>query len=274
MRIQVTVAAAVGACLLACASAADRNLKEAYPLPEVPQGYVTPGDRADYISVHFWDRAVYPECDTVTPGLEQAFADYVSIIGVAGASDSIATGVERLVEAGGRERILELAEKYLYEADSPMRSERLFRYFLEATPDMPRSAGLLEIVMKNREGSRAADFKYTTPAGEEGTLSGFASASDTPVVVYFFDSECDVCKGLIEPVAGMAAGRYRVLAVCPEGNAEKFDDVLPLFPADWTVVRDCGEIDGEDLYDFPAMPTVYVLSPDMTVLGKDVRVRQ
>lgn len=243
---------------------------ENYPLPSVPSEITEPHARASVICARFWDNALFPAGvpDSVTPALEQAMANFIAIASMADTPDSVSVGIRRMIEKGGLDRSMNLAEHYLYDPNSPLRSEETFLLFLNEAPQWERTEMLRDQVMKNRVGTRAADFPYVDAKGRKGTLNGFVKAHGE-TFVYFFDSECDVCKALI-PTAAEAAGERAVLAVCPEVNATKFDEALSLFPADWTVVRDLGEIDANDLYIFPALPSVYLLDSDLTVQAKDL----
>lgn len=252
-------------------AADNKPATENYPLPSIPAEITDPAERASVAVAHFWDGAtVNVEADSVTPALEQAMSNFLAIAAMGAAPDSIGKGVGVILSKGGEGLIMPLAEHYLYDPNSPMRSEELFLLFLDRAPQWERTEALREQIMKNRVGTPAADFRYVDAKGRQGSLAEFVGKHGG-AFVYFFDSECNVCKSMI-PSAAEAAGSKAVLAVCPEANAKKFSETLELFPADWTVVRDLGEIDGEDLYIFPALPSVYVIAPDMTVLAKDLPI--
>ncbi len=238
----------------------------------MPSEITEPHARASVISAHFWDNAQFPANapDSVSPALEQALANFLSVAFLADETDSVRSGIRILLEKGGADRTMSLAEHYLYDPNSPMRSEETFLLFLNEAPDWYRTPMLLPEVLKNRVGSPGADFPYVDAAGKRGSLKEYV-ATHGETLVYFFDSECEVCKALIPTAAEVAADRP-VLAVCPEANAGKFNEVIKLFPKDWTVVRDLGLIDSNDLYIFPALPSVYIFGPDMTVLAKDLQL--
>lgn len=258
---------------ISASCAADKKPAEAtpaeqFPLPSISASVTNPTERASIASSRFWDEAVLaPGVDTVTPALEQAMANFISIAALGADPDSIARGVRTLLSKAPEEMIMPLAEHYLYDPNSPMRSEETFLIFLEEAPRWVRSEALREQVMKNRVGTLAADFPYVTSKGRRSTLGEFVREHGE-TAVYFFDSECEVCKALIPSAQAAAAGRP-VLAVCPEVNADSLESVLPLFPADWTVARDLGKIDSEDLYIFPALPSLYIIAPDRRVIAKD-----
>lgn len=243
---------------------------ELYPLPSVSPSITEPHERASVICAHFWDDATFlsSPADSVSPALEQAMANFSAIASMASETDSVRTGIREMLRKGGTDRIMPLAERYLFDPNSPLRSEETFLLFLEAAPEWERTELLRPQVLKNRVGTQAADFPFIDSKGHKSTLSEFVKAHGE-TFVYFFDSECNVCKQLI-PRADEAAGERAVIAICPEFNAAEFDKDLSLFPERWTVARDLGEIDSEELYIFPALPSAYVISPSMTVIAKDL----
>lgn len=245
---------------------------EDYPLPSVSASIKDPHERASSICARFWDGAVFPgadvPADSVSPALEQAMANFAAIASMASETDSVSQGVRQMILKGGIDRVMPLAERYLYDPNSPLRSEETFLLFLREAPQWERTELLMPQVLKNRVGTHAANFPYVDAKGHQGTLYDFLSAHGE-TLVYFFDSECNVCKSLIPRAQEAAEGRA-VLAICPEANAKAFNEVLTLFPEDWTVVRDTGEIDDSELYIFPALPSAYILSPSAEVLAKDL----
>ncbi len=239
-------------------------------MPSVPSEITEPHERASVICARFWDDARFLDSapDSVSPALEQAMANFAAIATMADSPDSVSLGIRKMIQKGGQERVMNLAERYLFHPNSPMRSEETFLLFLDAAPGWERSGMLREQVLKNRVGTPAADFPFVDSRGRKGTLSEFVKTHGE-TFVYFFDSECNVCKSLI-PRAAEAAGERAVLAVCPEVNAAQFEEDLTLFPEEWTVVRDLGQIDADDLYIFPALPSAYLIAPDLTVQAKDL----
>lgn len=241
---------------------------DSFPLPAIPSELREPELRANYAVEHFWDSAIMP--DSTSPAFEQAFANFLGIAAVANDSASLCRSLCTLMEtAPNVDAVMEVAEHYLYDPDSPMRDEELFIRFLLHAPHDARREALMEQALKNRVGTRAADFgTLNARTGMQSKLSNLVRGE---TLVYFFDSKCNVCRSLIPKVEDMANGR-RVIAVCPASEDEDMDEALLLIPDNWTVVTDGGEIDRLSLYEFPALPSLYILAPDMTVVAKDVRM--
>ncbi len=266
---------AISLLLASCAakpqtSDSDSRATESYPLPAVAKSITLPEQRASAAAAAFWDNAVFAPGDEVSAGLEQALSNFFAIAVIADDDQSVRSGIATLLRKGGIDRIMPVAERYLYEPNSPLRNEELFIRFLEGAPQWYRSEALLEQALKNRMGTIAADFTFVDTNGTRSSLSEFVTRNGK-TLVYFFDSECEICKELI-PYANDAAGSMAVLAICPDRNASQFDATAKLFPANWTVGRDLGTIDRDERYIFPALPSAYVIGPDMTVICKDLQL--
>lgn len=246
---------------------------DSFPLPAVPQQLTIPEERAAYAAEHFWDHALLP--DSATAGLEQAMANFGPITDMA-ADTAAATRAARALIARADtprrfEAVMEVAEHYLFDANSPVRNEELFIRLLQAAPQLSeRRAALLEQSLKNRRGTTAASFAMVLTDGRRTTLA--AEVAKAPrTLVYFFDTECPTCKEMIPRVAGMAAELdAQVVAVAPQANAGAMESVRDFFPAEWTVGSDLGDIDNSSLYFFPALPSTYLLDSRLTVLAKDL----
>lgn len=261
--------------LLLAATACSKSTQpvvESYPLPSVPSSVTDPGERASIVCAHFWDDAQFPDppTDTISSELEQAMANFATIASLATSTDSVAAGVKEMLRKGGVDHIMPLAENYLYFSSSPMRNEEIFLLFLQEAPEWYRSEILLEEVMQNRVDSPAADFEFIDSKGKKGSLSSFV-AQRGETLIYFFDSLCETCKEKIPAAEELADGRA-LLAVCPEAYADDFALAAKQFPKGWTVVRDLGAIDADELYQLPDMPTVYIVGADGTVQAKRPRI--
>lgn len=107
------------------------------PLPAVPDSLRTASARASYLLAHFWDTMDFRDTLRGRDGVlvEQTLVNFLSVFPLA--SDEARTaGVGNLMrraeaDAPGYRLLAELAEKYLYESDSPMFCEDYFILFLE-----------------------------------------------------------------------------------------------------------------------------------------------
>ena len=173
------------------------------PLPNVPAVLQTPTDRANYIIAHFWDAMDF--CDTFRSYnrnfMEQNFSNFISVFPYAD-EQAQRTAVETLLdkaEADSAAYVLlrEIAEKYLYEPNSPMLSEDYYILFLERFINSTilgeygtiRLHRQLDAARKNRPGMVAADFAYMTREGSNATLH--KTATDGDMLLIFYDPDCE-----------------------------------------------------------------------------------
>lgn len=171
---------------------------------------------------------------------------------------------------------------YLGSPSSSVRNESLYLQYLETllkVPDIPedlseRSMERLRKTKLNQEGTIANDFDYIDRNGREGSLHHF-KANQTMLI--FYDPECPHCPEIIERIArnpkvnaAIKSGAMKVLAVYTEGKKDVWESTNDDFPDIWTIAYDQTGILDAELYDIPAMPTVFLLDADKRVLIKDM----
>lgn len=279
------------------AEAADSNgtVAAGLPLPALPASLVTPAERAAYVLEHFWDALDFsnPALTADTASMEQNFSNFLSVFPLADASGREA-GAEALVKKasaageGPLTLVAFLAEKYLWNPNSPMYSEEHYIPFLKAElaaaatdPAVrERYAWQLETAMKNRPGTRATDFRLVTRDGRRTTLSALCKNVGATILI-FYDPACDNCREILSGlaadrlIAGLAAeGSLSVLAVYAEGDRGAWDSTKASLPEAWTVAMARDDIQDRELWVLRAMPTICLLSPADTVLLKDCMPEQ
>ena len=177
-------------------------------------------------------------------------------------------------------RFLTLAEKYLYDPNSPYRNDERYLLFLQyATTHQladyttnPRYQKHYAMVQKNRVGHKATDFTYTTQTGEVGHLYGVQSQY---ILLFFHDPNCEECQLVKQQLASQhahfAQKGVQVVAVYIDDEVEAWQKAQ--YPSAWLSVY-APEIDKQDLYDIKALPTLYLLNTRKLVLLKDVRLEE
>lgn len=137
-----------------------------------------------------------------------------------------------------------------------------------------RPRWLLEIALKNRPGSPAADFAFKGRDGAPSTLYDVLAGGDTNLLLVFYDPDCDHCREVMERMAAdprIAGGDVRVLAVYSGDDSELWERTAPGLPEAWVVGYDDGAIEDSSAYYIPAPPTLYLIAPDGTVLQKEMK---
>lgn len=270
------------------AEGGDTLRRYAVPLP--PAMIVEPEARAAYVAEKYWNAFDFRDTAWIadTASLEQAFANYVGALTYAPRETAAASlrDMLRRSEVEGRmyRRLAELAERYLYEPNSPMRDYELYAEALDAMLASPvldtlekiRPAHQRAMIGKNRVGAVAADIRYETPDGRQGALSRLR----TPYVLLFFhDPDCGMCRQLTMQLdaspllRGLIDGaRLMVLTVYPDEDGQAWRAHAAEMPQrGWVHGWDRTQrIREQELYDVRARPALYLLDGRRRVLLKDV----
>ena len=259
----------------------------AFQLPEIPVVLTEPTERCAWLLEHFWDKFNFADTNLIHhPEVsEQAFADFISVLPHGRPAD-IEKGIGILIKkAAYSPKIFNyfagLAEKYLYDPNSPARNDELYIPFLEkllrspilSRTDKIRPAYQLEMTQKNRPGTIATDFDYTLLSGKQQSLL------QTPaefLLLVFYDPECDHCQEILQGLITSSAihqliahHKLTVLAIYTEANIPYWQSKRQQLPANWIVGHDREKIKNQNLYDLKAMPSLYLLNRTKQVLLKD-----
>lgn len=281
--------AAAGSDTLVC----EADTLDGLAIPRVPSKITAQAAVAGYAILHYWDNMDFGDtartCDDTF--MERHFGRYLSAFPYAGPEEA-RMSVERLMRRAQADtvsycRVLEVAERFLTSPNSVMRNEELYSLFLEAATEgrfldrarMVRVEAQMADVRKNRRGTAATDFAIEGRDGSRTTLYGEAREGQLRLVV-FYDPECEHCHeimGMLGESEGLAAavaeGAVRAMAVYADGDRKVWAcDDTPV-PAGWLCgISPGGEVADGELYALPAMPVIYLLAPDNTVLLKDATV--
>lgn len=288
-------------CLVACsgnpkrggeaAEGADAPSQE-FALPQVPVVLTSPEERAAYVLSHFWDNL--PLNDTAychhAELMEQNVVNFLSLLPVAD-EEARAEGFRRTLQTVAADSVTfrlvtGIVARYLDDPNSPMRNEEQYIIYLESLlgsslldeAERLRPAYRLQQARKNRKGTKAADFSFIDRAGRTGRLYDTQASL---LLLVFYDPACDHCAEILRDVdespvvAGMLADRrLTLLAVYTEGDRELWDKTKQSLPRSWHVGFDTTRIVERELYSLPAMPVLYLLNQDKTVLLKDASLSE
>lgn len=261
-------------------------------LPAVPDSLRTPAERADYILLHFWDAMDWSDTTAVNDArwMEQTFVNFASLIPYASSPAALEEAFGRLFDAAkyntdAYKLILNLADRYLYEPESPMFDEEAYITVLDAVLAdncidetlLSRYEYQLDEAKKNRRGTLAADFPLTMLSGGSSTLRELISGADETLVM-FYDAECDHCIEVIYMLgssqalkARVESGELRVVAVYFEGDESMLPEVRRLIPGWWVSAYTPGNpVEEQELYSIRRLPTLYLVGSDGIVKAKDV----
>ncbi len=260
-----------------------------YVLPKVPGMISDPEEQARYLAQHFWDS--FDFADTTNIGnadyTEQAFTNYVQVLlnipHEVGDESIRAMFRKAAADKDMFQHFAELSEKYLFEPNSPFRDDEYYITVLEsvlANPSLDqweriRPGEQLRMALKNRAGTPAADFRYTLESGATGTLYGLKA----PYTLVFINNPgCTACKETMQQVQAspmltqlIGDGTVKVLAIYPDEDLAEWHKYAPHMPQGWINSYDKQlKMKKDELYDLKAIPTLYLLDTDKTVMLKDV----
>ena len=180
-----------------------------FTLPAIPQIMVAPEQRAEFLVKHYWDNVNFADTNYIHhPEItEQAWVDYCDILNhvpLKTAQEAIRKTIDRTnVDKKVFAYITDLADKYLYDPNSPMRNEEFYIPVLEAMAASPvleeiervRPKARLELAQKNRIGTKAINFTYTLASGAQGSL--YQLNADY-LLLFINNPGCHACTETIE----------------------------------------------------------------------------
>ena len=262
------------AALLLCSFASCR----AYELPEIPERIKSQEGRVDYLCKKYWKGFDF----SASSPDEQTVVDFLTLVSMSSEKASL-KGIKSFYRKSrpypeSLSEVSEIIEKYLYDKYSPLYDEALFECFLKRDGS-PRARYLLDQISNNRAGTKAADFSYFTRDGYRLKLSDNFMKSELLLLI-FYDADCENCKAMFEEFAASKSlssacltDRLEVLAVDVSAEASQW------FQKDQTIPECCDDAMLADndffsagKYLFKAMPALYLLDKDGTVLIKDALI--
>lgn len=295
-------------CLLFCLSLScgrqqktDGFIPQTFPLPNVPSMLEQP-DRLDYILSHYWDAFTSTDrdfpCDSSyvsgvpVEDVEQAFSTYIMLMQqvpleqAQGCMKALVGRMQAVEQADTASNVFEalgtIIEHYLYDPNSPVRDEDIFHAYAKAMADCPllprlqrdEYARQAELTALNSRGTRAADFRFSYRNGRVGSLYGIKADY---TLLFFSNPGCTACKDIIDLLCSSSAldslieeKRLAIVNVYIDESLDEWYSYMPYYPDNWVNVFDHNHIIRDDmLYNVRAIPSLYLLDSDKTVILKD-----
>lgn len=308
MRIrQIAVILLLASLLLACGNPRSSSKKivprnHPFPTAEIPAMLTDPQDRMAWLSDHYWDAFTRTDqlsyCDTglvngvLLEDLEEQMGIFTTLLhqlplnrGVQAMQrfyarlDAFQTAFP---ESNVFPELSALASRYLYDPNSPVRSEDLYRPFVEALSQSrwvpeerrPGYAWDAQMCALNAVGTKAADFPFIDSQGRRRTL--YSIKADITLLI-FGHPDCTACRELVvtmnqypELLDRIGIGELRVVDVYIDEDLDAWKQHVNDYPQAWINGYDPDfRIRTELLYHVRAVPSLYLLDRDKTVLMKD-----
>ena len=277
---------------------------QALPFPDVlpPAMMEDPQDRAEYMAQNMWNSLTDPSrtypCDSLLVSgvrrtdVEQKFANWTQVLGMSSrpvAEKSVSRLYDRALACEKKdtssnvfETFASLVDKYLFDPNSPLRDEdlygayasRLAAYEGYTEVQKEKYARDSRLCALNKVGTKAADFRFADRRGKIRTLYGV----EAPYTLLFFSNPgCEACMSIINvlkedpQISGMiSSGRLKVLNIYIDEDLDAWRSYMPIYPDEWYNGFDPDfVIRNETLYNVRAIPSLYLLDSDKTVLLKD-----
>ena len=273
-----------------------------FPRAEVPKLITEPYERAVWVCEHYWDAFTAPDSfyysDSLTVNgvpleeLEKQVGTYATLLQQVPLEDGVRAMTafcNRLdafqsahPDANLFPQTVALVSRYFYDPNSPVRSEDLYLPFVRrlAASDHidPALRGAYawdsEMCALNRTGTPAADFTFIDTAGR---LRSLYSLKAEWTLLIFGNPDCHACTELQEqmddsPVipALIAEGRLQVVDIYIDEDIDLWKSRRDSYPATWLNGYDPAFVIRTDrIYNVRALPSLYLLDADKTVLLKD-----
>ena len=273
-----------------------------FPSATVPGVITDRAEAAEYMAEHFWDEftdtsSVFA-CDSalvngVRQGdLEQAFSDYAGILEMVDLKQAEAS-VKRLyerIESFERrdtstnvfEAVAALAERYLYDPNSPLRNEDFYLPFVEGLSGYEGFSEVeravygytVQMCSLNRTGEKAADFEFSDKNGNIRSLYGIEAGY---TLLFFSNPGCEACKSIINALESdpavdrlISEKKLAVANIYIDEDIASWYSCMPIYPDNWYNGYDPNLIIRTDLlYNVRAIPSLYLLDCDKRVIMKD-----
>lgn len=277
---------------------------KALPFPDIslPAMMDSPQDRAEYMAEHLWDAFTDPDrdfpCDSLLVSgvqkkeVEQKYANWLQILDMSGL-DVSEKAVKRLYDralacerkdtsSNVLEFFMGLADKYLHDANSPLRNEEHYLHYASRlaqydglSPEMrAKYAYHAQMCSLNRIGTKAADFRF---ADRNGRISSLYSIEAPLTLLFFSNPGCEACMNIINMLKSDAVvsrmisdGTLAVLNMYIDEDIQAWRDYMPVYPQEWYNAFDPDMVIRTDnLYNVRAIPSLYLLDDEKRVILKD-----
>lgn len=261
---------------------------QTFRLPKVPVMLSSPEQQAEFLVNHYWEFTNFADTNMIHHSgiIEQAWANYCDMLNYIPLNMAQSAIKELMTKAGKEKKVYDyltnLADKYLYNPNSPSRNEEFYIPVLESMCDSPllndaekiRPEARLKLAKKNRVGTKAVNFAYTLASGKKGTLY---QISTEYTILFINNPGCHACAETMGQLRSaeiieklLEDRRLSILAIYPDEELDKWKQHAKDYPKDWINGYDKEQtINNKELYDLKAIPTLYLLDKNKVVLLKD-----
>lgn len=269
----------------------ETNKAKTFKYVQVPPIISNQTEALTFLATHFWDNFDFADTSFISlpKELEQAVSNYVDALSRVDSSVSYKSFADVIkkseVDTAMFRYMTDQLQSYVGDPNSPLRNNILHINLLKvllsnANIDPTERIAYehkLKINSKNMKGTRAVDFKYFTRDGHKGSLYGLKSDY---TIIFFNHLGCNACaevKSVLESdeLIGdlLKEKRLTILGIFPDEDKSEWLKDNSQFAKQWINAADTdSQIEKSELYYIPAIPSLYLLDKNKTVILKDSEV--
>ena len=272
----------------------------AFPIVNVPGMITASEERLDYMISHYWDGFFAGNGTTnadyvlgVENGdVEQGVSNFIYLISqipVPEAQTKVADLFSKIEKKQQEDstsvqylRMTEIVSRYLYNPNSPLRSEDLFLPFVEGmlasefTQEEKRAGYEFEAQMcrLNPYGTEAADFYFFDSSGHKRSLHDIKAKF---TVLFFSNPGCNACQEIITELQAFSPldqlitkKQLAIVNIYIDSDEGAWNTYVENYPKNWINGHDRDQlINSDQLYYVRAIPSLYLLDEQKKVIYKD-----
>lgn len=293
--------------LYSCGSGPDKKGGQAKPFPRitVPAMMGQGPSAMEYIAKNYWrpfldSSRVFSQDTSFVGGVSKEqfleacreYAQIVSYIPLKSGIEAQTNFIKKVIVLEREcpqntvfEGVVSFVEGAFYGVNSDFRNEELYLPIAEAlaefehlTPEeREKFAQEAKNCSKNRVGTPAADFNYTTKDGKRSSL--YQTNGDF-TILFFSNPGCTACKDLIVALEqSLAIGkllsenRIAIINIFIDEDLTEWYKYMPIYPQKWiNCYNEDLEIRENNTYDVRAIPSIYLLDSKKRVILKDTHM--
>ncbi len=278
------------------------RMERTFPSVSVPKMITDQEEAAEYASEHFWDDFADTSktwlSDSVRIGgvdrtaFEEKVGMYASLLSMIPLDKArkdvkrFCSQMELFEKQDGSSPVFEesvaMVKRYLFDPNSPVRNEDIYGSLAEAlsvspcVPDSlrPSYAYDAELCALNRAGTPAADFSFVTRDGAKLRLYDIKAEY---TLLFFVNPGCPACAEIIDNLRGnekienmVKGGTLAVVDIYIDDDYASWLRHAGDYPSGWRTGYDKSmTIRNGLLYNVRAIPSLYLLDKNKTVIMKD-----
>jgi thioredoxin-related protein len=286
-------------CILFLASCVEKKRQQteeaesAFTLPAIPSILTTKSQQVDFLAENYWTNFNFKDTTQLRlpQYMDQLFVNYLGFLSQAPSAIGVKS-IKQMMTKAETDSVMfnyfiSLSDKYLGDPNSLIRNEPLYMVVLEKIIASDRVSNTYkiryrhryELTLKNRLGEKATNFRYTLKNGKQKMMHEIKISY---LLLFFNNPDCNDCKNVKQQMISSPIinnlqhhGKLKILSLYPDKELDIWYKHYTKTPVTWINAYDKGAvIEGEELYDLKAIPTLYLLDKEKRLILKDARFEE